>query len=88
MTNFLAIAVAALVLAGCGKRQVEPVVQFPVVDCKRDWLSNTREDRRQGGCILWTKIGDTRVCTSYHHYNVTQQAQLLTCVRAEWRDVE
>lgn len=79
----------ALALAGCENKR-EPIVQFPLGQCHYEWRVEHRTVRRQGACMVWTRVGEhgAKICTMYHHYNVEQQAQDLLCQRTDWRDLE
>lgn len=54
--------VLALVLTGCS----EPVTSGVVVAKE---YTPAHDVRRQGACIMWTTVGETRVCTLHNYYD-------------------
>lgn len=79
------IVLIAFFLAAC--EPSHPRITFDRgAECTVTPTRDERIDRRQGHCIVWNKVGDSRFCAVYNYYSVTQTRRVVQCTRSEWHD--
>jgi PBP1b-binding outer membrane lipoprotein LpoB len=96
MTNFLCIAVVAIVLVGCSQRHAEPTVTFKKTECMTKPLEQTRTRRVASHCLVHHRYYNSAMkmtmngaCMAWAYRTVHDRMYNESCSHDYWsRDLE